>query len=190
MKQNKNLNKFLTEEQVKALTPFEIFKRGVLIMKRLMKMDPQLIEKNIEFSDDSYSSDYEDNILGAGIYMTLSDKNDGLSYELQENKELFYPTNKRLIELTHLSEYNNLSNVEKLIFDDFIKMHWEFKEVWYDDDIDHESAGYGSNYSVVYYFPVYDLYIKFVGSYSSYRGAICSNFMEVKPKEKTIIVYE
>lgn len=42
----------------------------------------------------------------------------------------------------------------------------------------------------VLYFKEHDIYVKVSGYYSSYNGTEWSTLREVKPKEKTIIVYE
>jgi hypothetical protein len=50
----------------------------------------------------------------------------------------------------------------------------------------------GSHYETVYHFIDHGIYIKLVGYYSSYEGADFSDaeYEEVKPREKTVIVYE
>ena len=51
--------------------------------------------------------------------------------------------------------------------------------------------GQGETYYKVYHFKNHDVYIRIDGFYQSYNGAEFDNPpYEVKPKEKTIIVYE
>ena len=52
--------------------------------------------------------------------------------------------------------------------------------------------GQGDNYEVVNYFKDHDVYISLWGYYTSHEGVDYSesDYTEVRPKEKTIIVYE
>lgn len=48
----------------------------------------------------------------------------------------------------------------------------------------------GSSYWSVVYFKEHDIYIKFIGWYTSYSGHTWNGMREVKPKEVTMTIYE
>jgi hypothetical protein len=50
--------------------------------------------------------------------------------------------------------------------------------------------GQGDQYYTVYHFKQADVYIQFYGHYASHYGTDYQGMFEVKPKEKTITVYE
>jgi hypothetical protein len=63
------------------------------------------------------------------------------------------------------------------------------------DEVDqHGGEGQGESWHSVKFFPDHDIYVKVYGYYSSYNGVDFydgwSCCFEVKPKEKTIIVYK
>lgn len=173
---------------------FKIFERGIKIAVALLKVDPEVTKWvktwELERGDRYYGTSYRDKYFPPASYVSFS--TEGENYEIEEDPDiltLFCLTNKRLIELSHLPQFNNLSEEDKKIFDEFIKLSWEFKEVK-SEGTEHQSAGYGSDYYVVYHFPVRDLYIRFDGWYSSQEGATYSSYKEVIPQEKVIVVYE
>ena len=67
----------------------------------------------------------------------------------------------------------------------------KFEEKENNDKIYHDS--YGDEDSVlerVFYFPDYDVYVKFKGTRQSYNGEEWSNMQEVKPTTKIINTFE
>lgn len=59
------------------------------------------------------------------------------------------------------------------------------------DDIKHDSYGYeDSTLERVFYFPDYDIYVKFTGTRQSYNGEEWESMKEVKPVQKIINTFE
>jgi len=59
------------------------------------------------------------------------------------------------------------------------------------DDIKHNSYGYeDSTLERVFYFPDYNIYIKFTGTRQSYHGEDWYSMKEVKPVQKIINTFE
>jgi hypothetical protein len=84
--------------------------------------------------------------------------------------------------LNYLNE-SDQNTVESYI----VKLVGPFEEVYQQG-----GEGEGDNYSIVWHFIDHDVYLRVDAYYSSYEGIYWdeSNFYEVKPKEKTIVVYE
>ena len=79
-------------------------------------------------------------------------------------------------------------DVDEFAYGDFPKELGEIKEVYSQGGSDR-----GSDWERVYHFINHDVFISFSGYYSSYNGVDFDGWddvNEVRPKEKTITVYE
>lgn len=179
---------------------FKIFKKGLEIASKLSIEDSNLdlksrgIDDYVPYEERSKT----DNLHNGKNDITGRFKMGGLFYCLEDhyigdhNGNIKYdilPSHKKFIEYQSYEAYDRLSIEEKEIFSQFIDFHWEYKMV-NQTGVDDENSGYGIDCSRTYYFPTADIYIKFLGYYSSYSGFEYSSFKLVEPQEKTITVYE
>ena len=80
-------------------------------------------------------------------------------------------------------------SVSEFAYDDFDSVELGLGE--YEEVDQHGGEDEGSDWWSVKYFKDHDVYIKVSGFYSSYSGTEFEGYgFEVKPKEKTITVYE
>lgn len=183
-------------ELINGLTPFEVFNKGVNIREKLLLDTPEYRKELIELGvldqgerltvkhkgDRNYKMSF-----GAGCYMQLSSDYYNYMFDSEEDID-FSPNHKELVKLTKLKVYEKLSDEEKTIFNSYVDMHWNLKEIESKDL--HDSDSYNTDYFSVLHFPVSDLYIRFDGYYSSEDGITYNSHKEVRPKIKEITVYE
>lgn len=181
---------------------FKIFKKGLEIASKLSIDDSNLDAKNAAIANyvpyeelnkkENFHND-KNNIAGrykmGGLFYCLEDYYiDIFKHETGIDFNIL-PSHKKFLEYQSYEAYNRLSDKEKEIFNQFIDLHWEYKMVD-ETGINDENGGYGIDCSRVYYFPTANMYIKFIGYYSSYNGFEYHSFRLVEPQEKTIVVYE
>ncbi len=180
---------------------FEIFKKGLEVASKLSIEDSNLdtqaigIQNHVPYEELKNSNNFHDGNIGneKGRY-----KMGGLFYCLeghyiddgyQSSTYNILPSHKKFVEYQSYKKHNQLSQEDRDIFSQFIDFHWEYKMV-NQTGIDDANSGYGTDCSRTYYFPTADIYVKFLGYYSSYSGFEYSSFKLVEPQEKTITVYE
>lgn len=87
---------------------------------------------------------------------------------------------------TYSDIYDFIENKTKEGEDPLIFLEKENK-----DNIQHDSYGYeDSTLERVFYFPEYDIYIKFLGTRQSYSGEDWYSMKEVNPVQKIINTFE
>jgi hypothetical protein len=157
-------------QQVENLSPFEIFEKGIVLLEFLESLHDRTINHIHLFNDTSYI--------------------DQRFYDLPGEQGEASDLHKLLVQYRANEEgcYKDLTDAERLLYDKFTDLHWG-TTVMYDDYDTHNSTNLSDIY-VTYHFPTSNLYVKFEGDSSSYRGTTYRKKYEVKRKEKTITVYE